>query len=103
MAGFRNVAGNEPVRNWWDNNGQQIAFSRGNRAFIAINNENFGMDVTLQTGLPSGNYCDIISGNKINNSCTGKTFNVNQDGTLRVLIKYYEEDPIIAIHLESKL
>ena len=103
MVAFRNAAESSPVANWWDNGGNQIAFSRGNKAFIAINNEDFGMDFTLQTGLPAGNYCDIISGNKVNNSCTGKTVTVNSDGTTRVNIKYYEEDPVIAIHVNAKL
>ena len=103
MAKFRNVAQGEPMRNWWDNGNNQIAFSRGNKAFLAINNDNYAMDVTLQTGMPGGAYCDLISGNKINGSCTGKTITVNSDGTLRVYIKYYDEDPVIAIHAESKL
>lgn len=103
MARFRNVAGFEQVRNWWDNGQNQIAFSRGNKAFIAINHDAWAMDATLQTGLPAGSYCDIISGNKINNSCTGKTINVNADGTTNVFIRFYEEDPVIAIHAESKL
>lgn len=73
------------------------------KAFIAINNDNFGMDVTLQTGLPSGTYCDVNSGNKVNGACTGRTVNVNGDGTARINIPYYQEDPVIAIHIESKL
>ncbi len=103
MAKFRNVANGEQVRNWWDNGSNQIAFSRGNKAFIAINNDDYAMDVTLQTGLPGGQYCDVISGNKINNSCTGKVITVNSDGSLKVYIKFFEEDPIIAIHVDSKL
>ena len=54
MVKFRYVSGDEPVCNWWDNGENQIAFSRGNRAFIAINNENFEMKGTFQTGLPAG-------------------------------------------------
>ena len=103
MVGFRNAAGFDAVANWWDNGGNQIAFSRGNKAFIAINNEDYGMDFTLQTGLPAGNYCDIISGNKVNNSCSGKVITVNLDGTTRVNIRYFEEDPVIAIHINAKL
>jgi alpha-amylase len=103
MAGFRNVAEGQAVQNWWDNGAHQIAFSRGNKAFLAINNEAFGMDVTLQTGLPGGQYCDIISGNKVNNSCTGKTITVNSDGTARINIGYYVEDPVVAIHTGVKL
>ena len=103
MAGFRNVAGSSPVANWWDNAGQQIGFSRGNAAFIAINNEAFALDRTFQTGLPGGRYCDIISGSKINGACTGKTITVNADGTAQIFIKYYDEDPVVAFHTGSKL
>jgi len=103
MVKFRNIAGSEPVLNWWDNQNNQIAFSRGNKAFIAINNDAFAMDATLKTGLPSGTYCDVNSGDKVNGACTGRTVTVNGDGTARINIKFYEEDPIIAIHIESKL
>ena len=103
MNMFRNVAGTAPVANWWDNNGQQIAFSRGDRGFLIINNEGYNMDVTLQTGLSAGNYCDIISGNKVNGSCTGKTINVGGDGRASFVIGGSDEDPMVAIHAESKL
>jgi alpha-amylase len=103
MAKFRNVADGKPMSNWWDNGSNQIAFGRGDRAFIAINNDNFAMDVTLKTGLPSGSYCDIISGNKVNGSCTGKTITVNSDSSVKVSISNSAEDPMIAIHAESKL
>jgi len=103
MNMFRNVAGSAPVANWWDNNGQQIAFSRGDRGFLIINNEGFNMDVTLQTGLSAGNYCDVISGNKVNGSCSGKTINVGGDGRARFAIGGSDEDPMVAIHADSKL
>lgn len=102
MAKFRNVAGSDPVSNWWDNGGNQIAFSRGNKAFIAINNEASMMSGTRQTGLPSGSYCDIISGNKVNGQCTGKTIQVNGDGTANLSIMN-DDDPVVAIHLDSKV
>lgn len=103
MVGFKNAAGFEPVMRWWDNGNNQIAFSRGSKAFIAINNDNYNMDVTLQTGLEGGRYCDIISGNKINGSCTGKTLTVNSDGSMRVTIGGSDEDPMVAIHVGVKL
>ena len=103
MVGLRNVAGDSPVSNWWDNNSHQVAFSRGNKAFIAINNDNFAMDVNLQTGMPGGLYCDVISGNKANGACTGATITVNNDGTAKIYIKYFDADPVIAIHAESKV
>ena len=100
---FRNVADQEPVKSWWDNTNNQIAFSRGDRAFIAINNDNADMNMELQTNLQAGNYCDIISGAKLNNSCTGKTIKVDNQGLARILIKFTEDNPIVAIHLDSKL
>ena len=41
MAQWRNKAGGEftGVDNWWDNGGNQIAFSRNGQAFIAFNKE----------------------------------------------------------------
>ena len=69
MVAFRNIVGNETVKNWWDNGSNAIAFSRGNKGFIAINNDIEAINETLKTGLPAGRYCDIISGNLI-----GQTF-----------------------------
>lgn len=62
MVRFRNVVGVEPVANWWDNGVNQIAFSRGRKGFIAINDDEFALKQRLQTGLPPGVYCDVISG-----------------------------------------
>jgi alpha-amylase len=103
MVKFRNLVEWEPLANWWDNRNHQIAFSRGNKGFIAINNEDFGMDVTLQTGLPAGQYCDIISGNKIGSYCTGKVVIVNVDGSAKINISNTEQNPMIAIYANSKL
>lgn len=41
MVRFHNVALGTSVLNWWSNNENAIAFSRGDRAFIVINNENY--------------------------------------------------------------
>lgn len=51
MVAFRNVAGNTGVNNWWDNGNNQIAFCRGNNAFIAINGDNWDLNQTLQVWL----------------------------------------------------
>jgi alpha-amylase len=103
MVRFRNVAGSDLVQNWWDNGNNQIAFSRGNKAFLAINTENYAMDVRLRTGLPPGLYCDIITGNKINGKCSGRIITVNSDTTATIYINNSAEDPLVAFHIESKL
>ena len=48
MIAFRNAAGNADVTNWWDNGNNQIAFCRGNNAFIAFNNEYWDLNQNLQ-------------------------------------------------------
>lgn len=63
MASFRNVVGDVAVENWWDNGYHQIAFSRGDKGFIAINNDDGNLNARLSVGVPPGRYCDIISGN----------------------------------------
>lgn len=37
MALFHNRTEGQPVSNWWDNGNNQIAFSRGDKGFVAIN------------------------------------------------------------------
>ncbi|XP_063317627.1 alpha-amylase [Pelmatolapia mariae] len=103
MVTFRNVVNGQPHSNWWDNQGNQVAFGRGNRGFIIFNNEDWDLNVTLNTGLPGGTYCDVISGQKQGSSCTGKQVSVGGDGRATFSISGKDEDPFIAIHADSKL
>ena len=56
---------------WWSGD-NQIAFSRGNLAFIVINKAGVNLDQYFDTGMPEGSYCDVISSEIINDKCTGK-------------------------------
>ncbi|XP_063138854.1 pancreatic alpha-amylase-like isoform X1 [Rattus norvegicus] len=103
MVAFRNVVNGQPFANWWDNGSNQVAFSRGNRGFIVFNNDDWALSSTLQTGLPAGTYCDVISGDKVNGNCTGLKVNVGSDGKAHFSISNSAEDPFIAIHADSKL
>uniref|UniRef100_A0A6Q2XB97 Alpha-amylase n=1 Tax=Esox lucius TaxID=8010 RepID=A0A6Q2XB97_ESOLU len=103
MAAFRNVVNGQPHSNWWDNGSNQVAFGRGNRGFIVFNNDNWQLDVTLNTGMPGGIYCDVISGQKQGEVCTGKAIHVKLDGHAHFVISNTDEDPMVAIHAESKL
>ncbi|EHB09943.1 Pancreatic alpha-amylase [Heterocephalus glaber] len=103
MAAFRNVVDGQPFSNWWDNGSNQVAFGRGNRGFIVFNNDDRSLSTTLQTGLPAGTYCDVISGDKVNGNCTGIKIQVGGDGKASFSISNSAEDPFIAIHAESKL
>ncbi|KAM9688354.1 alpha-amylase 2B-like isoform 2-T2 [Trichechus inunguis] len=103
MVAFRNVVDGEAFTNWWDNGSNQVAFGRGNKGFIVFNNDDWSLSVTLQTGLPAGTYCDVISGDKIDGNCTGIKIYVSSDGKANFSISNFAEDPFIAIHAESKL
>lgn len=65
MVGFRNAARGQGVTNWWDNGGDQIAFGRGTKAYVAINHEGSALTRTFQTSLPPGDYCDVQSGRTV--------------------------------------
>ncbi|XP_023224503.1 alpha-amylase 2B-like isoform X3 [Centruroides sculpturatus] len=102
MIRFNQISGKVPVSNWWSNGRNQIAFGRENRAFIAINNEeDEDLDFHLQTGLPPGIYCDIITGYLKHNSCTGRVVIVTECGNANVFISTTAEVPIIAIHIKE--
>lgn len=72
MVGFRNTARGEAVTGWWDNGGDQIAFGRGSKAYVAINHEGSSLTRTFQTSLPAGDYCDIQSGNGVTVDGSGR-------------------------------
>ncbi|KAM8930432.1 pancreatic alpha-amylase-like [Pelodytes ibericus] len=103
MVIFRNVVNGEPITNWWDNGENQIAFGRGNKGFIVFNNDIRNMDVTLNTGLPAGIYCDVISGDKKGRHCTGTQVTVSSTGSARFIIDTLVENTFVAIHVKVKL
>lgn len=81
MVAFRrNVAGTE-VTNWWDNGANAIAFSRGNKGFVAINRESSVVARSFATGLPAGTYCEVLAGGKVNGACAGVAVLVGADGS----------------------
>jgi alpha-amylase len=98
MAGFAKAANGEAMANWW-NEGNKAAFSRGNKAFVAITNEGL-LDRTFYTGLPAGDYCNVIEGCPTSEGCSGKTVTVDSGGNARIIIDNYDE-PIAAIHVEA--
>ncbi|WP_440057047.1 alpha-amylase (plasmid) [Pseudoalteromonas sp. T1lg65] len=98
---FRNATnGNWQVSNWWDNGNNQIAFSRGNLGFVAINKESSGMNVSLQTGLAPGVYCDELSGQKKQQDCSGRSVSIDSNGMATISLNAMDA---IAIHHLSKL
>jgi alpha-amylase len=71
--------------------------------FLAINNDNHPLNQNLATGLPQGQYCDVISGDLQNGRCTGKTITVGSDGRAQITISNEEADPMVAIHVDARV
>ncbi|RIX27863.1 alpha-amylase [Amnibacterium setariae] len=90
MVGFHNRVGQAPVRNWYDDGANLIAFSRGNVGFFATNNETAATTVTVRTGLPRGTYCDVVHGVKRGGTCSGPIVRVNANGTASIRVGPYD-------------
>ncbi|GLV35220.1 Amylase related [Carabus blaptoides fortunei] len=102
MVGFRNAVKGTGLNDWWDNGHQQIAFGRGDKGFVAFTASG-DFKQTLQTGLPPGVYCDVISGELTEAGCTGKLVTVNNDRKTYIEILAGEQDGVLALHVDAKL
>ena len=82
MVGFRRVVAGSDVNHWWDDGANAIAFSRGDKGFVAINNGGTGVVVDVVTGLAQGTYCDLLTGGKIGAICGGISVGVTAGGAV---------------------
>jgi alpha-amylase len=98
MVGWHNAAGSAAVANWWSDGDDAIAFSRGDSAWVAINDESSALTETFSTGLPEGTYCDVISGAAVDGACTGTVVAVNSSGQATVTVP---ADDAVAIDVSS--
>lgn len=96
MVGFRRVTTGTGVESWWDNGSDAVAFSRGSRGFVALNLEDSPVDVELQTTLPAGTYCDVVSGPPVGGVCAGGSVTVDGEGWVRVEV---QAESAVAIHV----
>ena len=71
MVSFRHVVAGTDINHWWDNGASAIAFSRGNRGFVAINGGANSVDTTVTTGMATGTYRNLLSANLVVVDLTG--------------------------------
>ncbi|SMF26375.1 carbohydrate-binding module family 20 domain-containing protein [Pseudobacteriovorax antillogorgiicola] len=104
MVEFRNqTAGEWRLSHWWDDGSNQIAFGRGGLGFVAINRNDFqSLNQRLQTGMPAGEYCDIVHGNfdKATGLCDGPTVTVDGSGFASFDVATIDA---VAIHVGAKV
>ncbi len=86
MVGFRRAVAGTDLDRAWDSGGDAVAFSRGDKGFVAINNGSASVSATITTGLAGGTYCDILSGAKFGVSCTGQGIVVAADGRMTLTL-----------------
>lgn len=101
MVGFRNAAGSTDAENWQfdDANGNRVAFSRGEKAFLVLNMDTtYGWDVELTVPLPDGEYCNVIASADLT-TCDGGSVTVS-GGTASFSVGTLDS---VAIHVDAML
>ncbi|VDN60120.1 unnamed protein product [Dracunculus medinensis] len=66
----------------------RLAFARTGKGYFALNNGDNIWQITVDTKLPPGDYCDVWSGELELNQCTGKTITVDHDGLISFFLNY---------------
>ncbi|MFD0165789.1 alpha-amylase family protein [Streptomyces decoyicus] len=84
MVGFRNAVGSAELTDWWDNGGSALAFARGGKGFVALNNGDSELHRTFATSLPAGTYCNVVAAAP--SSCDGHTVTVGDDGQAQLSV-----------------
>jgi alpha-amylase len=100
MVGFRRAVAGTDLTRWWDNAANAIAFSRGDKGFVAINREAAAVNVATPTGLAAGTYCDVITGGKAGAACAGTAVVVGTDGAVQFSLA---SNTAVAIHAGTRL
>lgn len=100
MVAFRRAVAGTTIIDWWDNGANAIAFTRGNKGFVAINRDSTAVTPTLTTTLPAGTYCDVLTGGLTGRSCAGKSIEVGTNGAIQLTVQPMSA---VAIHTGARL
>jgi alpha-amylase len=100
MVAFRRAVAGTGIANWWDNGASAIAFSRGDRGFVALNLEDATVTVDATSLLLPGTYCDVLTGGLQGGACAGRSVVVDSLGGVRLDL---ESRTAVAIHAGTRL
>lgn len=92
LIAFHNYVGSTddaPVTDWQSNGNDSIAFSRGSKGFLAINNGTTALDVSYDTTLPDGEYCNVYAVEDCSQTVTVKDGKVTTTIPARSAIALY--------------
>jgi alpha-amylase len=89
MVNFRNHVADTSINHWWSNGKNQIAFGRGGKGFVVINREEQSLTQTFQTDLPSGEYCNLLEQQPVEESknCVSAPVSVNSSGQATITVE----------------
>ena len=94
MVAWHNFVAGTPTTNWYTDRSHLIAYSRGAKGWIAINDGPKPKTKTFSTGLPKGTYCDIIHGTFSGGSCSGKSVMVKVNGSGKAKVTLKSKDAV---------
>jgi len=101
MVAFHNSVEGTSVVNWYDNGNNHIAFGRGSKGYLTINNEDIAINGrSYHSNLPAGRYCDVIHGYYAGGSCTGPVVTVDAAGWFQADIAAHDA---VAIHAGARV
>lgn len=107
MVTFRTVTSGQGVDYFTSGTGNQIAFGRGAKGYVAINNDSVAWSTALQTGLPAGTYCNVAHGvlNAAGTACASDSVTVGSNGVISVSIPANGGAvvPAVALHVNQKI
>jgi alpha-amylase len=101
MVAFHNAVDGTAVVNWYDDGDNHIAFGRGDKGYLTINDEDVAVSGRrYRSNLPAGRYCDVIHGDYTGNSCTGAVITVDSGGWFQVNVAAHDA---VALHTGAKV
>jgi alpha-amylase len=100
MVGFRKLVAGTDLNHWWDDGANAIAFSRGDKGFVAINRNASAVATSVATGLPAGTYCDLLTGGRSGGTCVGTSVVVDAGGNVQLSLA---SNAAVAIDAATKL
>jgi alpha-amylase len=100
MVGFRRRVAGTDVNHWWDDGANAIAFSRGDKGFVAINRESAPVTATISTGLAAGRYCDLLTGGRVGTACAGTSVTVDSTGAIQLTLA---ASSAVAIDVDTRI
>ncbi|KAK8787442.1 hypothetical protein V5799_022783, partial [Amblyomma americanum] len=93
---FRRVVGSAPLTHFWTDD-HSVAFARDKIGFLFVAISDSRQSSRVHTSMRPGVYCDIVSGHRVGNDCTGDPVVVELDGTTTVGVREDSAHPVIAI------